>query len=85
MRDGSLAPARYVADACDRLDAFDGTTRAVLPEEGRRARLLDEAAALAGRYRDPATRPPLYGVLAGVKDIIAVDGMAPRCGWRRSR
>lgn len=80
MRDGSLAPAGYVADACDRLDAFDGTTRAVLPEEGRRGRLLNEAAALASRYSNPATRPPLYGALVGVKDIIAVDGMPTRAG-----
>lgn len=80
MRSGALPPGRHVAEACDRLDAFDGTTRALLPEEGRRGRLLGEAAALAARYPDTALRPPLYGVLVGVKDIIAVDGMPARAG-----
>ena len=80
MRSGALPPDRHVAEACDRLDAFDGTTRALLPEEGRRGRLLEEAAALAARHPDTASRPPLYGVLVGVKDIIAVDGMPARAG-----
>jgi len=80
MRTGSLTATRHVAEACDRLDAFDGTTRALLPEEGRRDRLLAEAAALGARFTDAAARPPLYGVLVGVKDIIAVDGMPTRAG-----
>lgn len=80
MRSGSLAPTKYVADACDRLDTFDNITRAVLPETGRRARLQHEAAALASHYPDPASRPVLYGALVGVKDIIAVEGMPTRAG-----
>ncbi len=80
LRSGALALERQVAEACDRIDAFDGATRAVLPEEGRRSRLIAEAAALASQHPDPATRPLLYGVLVGVKDIFAVDGMPTRAG-----
>jgi Asp-tRNA(Asn)/Glu-tRNA(Gln) amidotransferase A subunit family amidase len=80
LHSGSLSVERHVIDACDRLDAFDGATRALLPEVGRRERLVTEAAALAARYPDAASRPPLYGVLVGVKDIIAVDDMPTRAG-----
>lgn len=80
LRTGSLPIDRHVLEACDRVDAFDQVTRALLPEEGRRERLLREAAALTARYPDVASRPPLYGVLVGVKDIIAVDGMPTRAG-----
>ncbi|RLT36508.1 MAG: amidase [Chloroflexi bacterium] len=80
LRSGSLPVERHVIEACDRLDAFDGATRALLPEVGRRERLVAEAVALAARYPDAASRPPLYGVLVGVKDIIAVDGMPTRAG-----
>ncbi len=80
LRSGSLPVERHVIEACDRLDAFDGATRALLPEDGRRERLLREATGLATRYSDAGSRPPLYGVLAAVKDIIAVDGMPTRAG-----
>jgi Asp-tRNA(Asn)/Glu-tRNA(Gln) amidotransferase A subunit family amidase len=79
-RSGELSLAEVVEAACDRLDAVDQLVRAVLPEAGRRQRLLRQAAALEARYPDPASRPPLYGVLAGIKDIIAVDGMPTRAG-----
>src|SRR5262245_12132285 len=56
--------------------------QALLPEEGRFARLRREAAALAARWPDPARRPPLFGVPVGVKDIFHVEGFATRGGSR---
>jgi len=56
------------------------TVRALLPEEGRLERLRREMAALEARYPDPAARPPLFGVLVGVKDIFHVDGFPTRAG-----
>ncbi|MBU1082328.1 MAG: amidase, partial [Spirochaetes bacterium] len=53
---------------------------ALLPEPGRRARLLAEAGSLLSRYPDPAARPALFGVLVGVKDIFAADGFETRAG-----
>ncbi len=35
---------------------------------------------LLGRWPDPASRPPLFGVPLGVKDIIHVDGWRTRAG-----
>lgn len=56
--------------------------RAVLPEEGRFERLRREFTALEARWPDPEKRPPLFGVLAGVKDIFHVEGFETRAGSR---
>ena len=66
--------------ACDRLNRDEPRIRGFLPEPGRRPRLHDDAAALAARYPEPSTRPPLFGMLVGVKDIFAVGGFDTRAG-----
>jgi Asp-tRNA(Asn)/Glu-tRNA(Gln) amidotransferase A subunit family amidase len=60
--------------ACDRIDARDAEIQALLPEPGRRARLLEDASRL------PADAGPLRGVLLGVKDVFRVDGFPTRAG-----
>ncbi|MEX2447013.1 MAG: amidase [Dehalococcoidia bacterium] len=80
LRSGVLSLEAYINDACDRLDQFEPRVRAVLPEPGRRERLLDEARALRARHPDLLTLPPLFGVLVGAKDIFAVDAMPTRAG-----
>lgn len=80
LRSGTLAIRGYVESSLARIDAHEGTVKALLPEPGRRTRLLAEAAALESSYPDPAKRPPLYGVLVGVKDIFAADGFETKAG-----
>ncbi len=80
LREGRLDPVAYAADLCDRIDAIEPAIRSLLPEAGRRARLLAEAAAVRARYPDPAARPALFGVPVGVKDIFRVAGFATRAG-----
>ncbi len=53
---------------------------AFVPEEGRFERLRRELQALEARWPEPATRPPLFGVPLGVKDIFHVDGFLTRAG-----
>jgi Asp-tRNA(Asn)/Glu-tRNA(Gln) amidotransferase A subunit family amidase len=53
---------------------------AFLPEVGRFARLRREAQALLSRYPSTGGRPPLFGVLAGVKDMIHVEGFPTSAG-----
>lgn len=55
---------------------------ALLPDPGRLDRLRREAAVLSRRWPDPAARPPLYGVLAGVKDVFHVSGFPTGAGSR---
>jgi Asp-tRNA(Asn)/Glu-tRNA(Gln) amidotransferase A subunit family amidase len=53
---------------------------ALLPEDGRFDRLRHEWAVLNRRFPDPATRPPLFGAIVGVKDIFNVDGFPTQAG-----
>ncbi len=80
LREGDIDLAAHVREACDRIESVDPYILALLPEALRRARLLEEAAALERRYADAARRPALYGALVGVKDIFRVDGFATAAG-----
>ncbi len=55
---------------------------AFVPEDGRFERLRREAHDLLARYPDPARRPPLFGVLLGVKDALHASGFPTRAGSR---
>jgi Asp-tRNA(Asn)/Glu-tRNA(Gln) amidotransferase A subunit family amidase len=80
LRSGELDLHQHIDAICDRIDAVDGAVQSLLPEADRRARLHAEAAALLTRFANPATRPPLFGALVGVKDIFHVDGFVTRAG-----
>ncbi len=82
LRSGDLALTDWLAGTAERFAAAEPEVRAFVPEPERFARLAREAAALAARYPDPRTRPPLYGVLFGVKDIFHVDGFTTHAGSR---
>ncbi len=80
LRSGALGIEGYVHEVLDRVERMEPTLRALLPEPGRAERVRAEVAALLARYPDPAWRPPLFGVLVGIKDIIAVDGLPMQAG-----
>mgnify|MGYP000948042957 CR=1 FL=1 len=50
LRADHLALPAHIHAVCDRIDALDARLLALLPEAGRRVRLLAEADALAARY-----------------------------------
>ena len=72
--------AAHVDAVADRVEVVEPQLRALLPEPARRERLQREMAELAARYPDPASRPPLFGALIAVKDILKADGHPTRCG-----
>lgn len=80
LASGQLSIRDAVDQARARIEAYEGSIHALLPEPGRRERLLREAAELEARYPEPSKRPPLFGVLLGVKDIFAADGFETRAG-----
>ncbi|QBD81658.1 amidase [Ktedonosporobacter rubrisoli] len=70
----------YIEDTCQRIESLDDELQALLPEARRCERLLSEAQALQQRFPDPAQRPPLYGVLVGIKDMFHVSGFPTSAG-----
>jgi len=68
----------------DRFRDREPSLQAFLPEDGRFERLHREADALLAQYPDPKSRPELFGVPIGVKDIFHVDGFPTRAGSRLS-
>jgi Asp-tRNA(Asn)/Glu-tRNA(Gln) amidotransferase A subunit family amidase len=55
---------------------------AFVPEHNRFERLQKEAEALLSCFPDPEVRPPLFGMLVGVKDNFHVDGFITQAGTR---
>lgn len=74
--------AEQIARAEALVDAGEPSIQALLPEDARFDRLRREAQALCERYPDPSHRPPLFGVLFGVKDIFHVNGWPTHAGSR---
>src|SRR5580704_17028032 len=74
--------AGVAAATCDRIEREDPQVHAFVAEPGRRARLLAAAAGLATRSAGSERKPALYGVVAGIKDVIRVDGLPTRAGSR---
>lgn len=70
----------HIHAICDRIDRAERQVQAFIPDPYRRARLVEEAVDLIGRYPEPESRPPLFGALVGVKDIFRVDGFFTRAG-----
>jgi Asp-tRNA(Asn)/Glu-tRNA(Gln) amidotransferase A subunit family amidase len=80
LRSGQLDLTTYINDACQRIEEYEPAIQALVPEPGRKERLINEAAVLQRRFPDPANHPPLFGVLFGVKDVFYADGLPTRAG-----
>ncbi len=80
LRSGELNLISYLADLCDRIESREAEIQALVPGTFDRSRILGEASKLLIQYPDPASRPPLFGVPVGIKDIFRVDGFPTRCG-----
>src|SRR5258705_13656993 len=82
LRSGQLDLLAYIDDICNRIDAAEPHIHALLPEPERRVRLIAGAKAFEGRFSEPPSRPPLYGISFCIKDIFHVDGFLTRAGSR---
>lgn len=80
LRDNTLSLSEYISKTCERIQTVDTELQSLLPEADREKRLLAEAAILQSQYPDPSSRPPLYGILVGVKDMFRVDGFPTAAG-----
>ena len=80
LRSGKLDLNQYLDEILDRIDKLENQIHALVPESDRKGRLFREADTLRRRFPYPARRPPLYGILVGVKDIFRTDGFPTRAG-----
>jgi len=71
-----------MAALTERISAGDAEIRAFVPEPGRAARLVEQAGDVARRWPAGSGEPPLFGIAAGVKDVIRVEGL-PTAGGSR--
>src|SRR5260221_7098975 len=82
LRSGELPIANYLDTLEHRFEAVEPSVQAFMPEDGRFARLRAQAEELLRRWPDPDTRPPLFGLPVGIKDIMRVDGLPTTGGSR---
>ncbi len=80
LKNGETDLIAYVDEICDRVEKLNPQVEAILPEPNRRGRLHAEAKELQERFANPDVRPPLYGALVAVKDIIHVSGFVTKAG-----
>jgi Asp-tRNA(Asn)/Glu-tRNA(Gln) amidotransferase A subunit family amidase len=80
LRSGELPLADYLAALETRFADIEPAIHAFMPEPGRFDRLKAEADAIQKNWPKPATRPPLFSVAVGVKDIMRVDGLPTTAG-----
>ena len=80
LRQGRLSLYEMLKLIQIRFERIEPQIQAFIPEEHRFERLMDEAHALENRYPDVESRPQLYGVLVGIKDIFHADGFVTRAG-----
>lgn len=82
VRVGEVALPEYLAQVEAWFLEREPSVLAFIPEANRFERLNQEAEALLTRFPDPEKRPPLFGMLAGVKDNFHVDGFITQAGSR---
>ena len=82
FRAGELSVTGYVSEIESHFISREPSVQAFIPEAGRFDRLGREAESLVKQYPRPENRPPLFGVLVGVKDIFQVEGFTTQAGSR---
>lgn len=82
LRSGALPLAEYLQRLERGFAEREAKLHAFVPEEGRFERLHRDAERLLARFPQPDSRPRLFGVPIGVKDIFHVDGFPTGAGSR---
>ena len=82
VRIGEVALPEYLQQVEAWFEEREPSVLAFIPEADRFERLRREAEALLSRFPDPENRPPLFGMLVGVKDNFHVDGFITQAGSR---
>jgi Asp-tRNA(Asn)/Glu-tRNA(Gln) amidotransferase A subunit family amidase len=82
LRADELALPEYLEEVEIWFQEREPSVLAFVPEQDRFERLQKEAEALLACFPNPEDRPPLFGMLVGVKDNFHVDGFITQAGTR---
>jgi Asp-tRNA(Asn)/Glu-tRNA(Gln) amidotransferase A subunit family amidase len=80
LKNDTIEVEDFINSICDRIDHTEPLIHSLIPETGRRQRLLREARDLKEKYPDKNKRPILFGIPIGVKDLFRVDGFPTQAG-----
>ncbi|MBX3013538.1 MAG: amidase [Caldilineaceae bacterium] len=80
LREDQYSLSLYLEQMNSRIATVNPSVEALLPEPDRLARLRHAVQQLRAQYPIATERPPLYGALVGIKDILPVDGFATQAG-----
>jgi Asp-tRNA(Asn)/Glu-tRNA(Gln) amidotransferase A subunit family amidase len=80
LRRSRTDPVEYADRLESRAATVEPEIHAFVSESDQWIRVRKLATKIAKRQSTPATRPPLYGVPVGVKDIFHVDSLETRAG-----
>ncbi len=80
LQGNELTPEKLIDELCDKIEKWDGKVKAFLPEQGRRTRLQKDVDELYDKFPNPDSRPDLFGIPVGIKDIFRVDGFPTKAG-----
>jgi Asp-tRNA(Asn)/Glu-tRNA(Gln) amidotransferase A subunit family amidase len=82
LHSGALALPEHLTQVEARVAEKEPSLQAFVPEDGRFRRMQHDAETLLLSYPELTDRPPLFGVLTGIKDIFHVEGFATQAGSR---
>ena len=79
-RTGRQELVTQIALLCDLIEAEEPRLHAIVEGTYDRDRIEADVERLLKLFPDTASRPPLFGLPIGVKDIIRVTGLSTKCG-----
>lgn len=82
LRSGSLDLHEHLARIESRFHSSEPAVQAFVPYEHRFEMAHNEANELLRKYSAPESRPPLFGLTVGVKDVFHAEGFVTEAGVR---